>query len=191
MKIMKNVVLLLILPVAACTSYKSENPQPTSDIFASYEQHVLRLGSVEKAQHHYHFSGLPPERFVIGMEIKTTQADHDLCSDFPLNNRVTMLLRTAEGDIVIDESLPLRDWARSTDGKHCKNETFVYLEGAWRKIDLGDAELGYRPVDMKAHEGWGSYFSPLAEAKYELKLTLHEPLPPGFSATLKATGQGV
>ena len=90
--------------------------------------------------------------------------------------------------MVIDEAAPLSEWVWSLESLTCQYKSFGYRQGQSKKIDLGDDLMTFEEVGLKAHDGWGTYFTAQENAQYVLVVTLREAVPPGFLVELGADG---
>lgn len=185
---------LLVAVLPACTDaarhYDGDGELTDNGPLAAKNRYVLGLGTVEQGQSSYRLAGLPEDRFTVGLTVQTSLRSQSLCADQTLSNRVSVKLTTAAGKMVIDESAPLDEWVWSRRVDICEHEAFVFRVGRTKEVDAGDGFTRFEGLGIKAHEGWGTYFSPSRDTEYRLQVTLHEPMPEGFSAKLQAVGGG-
>lgn len=92
--------------------------------------------------------------------------------------------------MVIDEAAPLSEWVWRRVRLTCQHESFGYRRGVSKEIDLGDGLTTFKEIGLKAHGGWGTYFTAQKNAQYDLVVALQEAVPPGFQVELVAHGGG-
>jgi len=188
----KAALLLTVAFLVGCdsTSYNGDGTLTYNGLSAAVDQYELELGVVNQGQYSFRLSGLPNETFTLGLGITTTLDSASFCDDLPLSNFVSMRLTTLEGEVIIDESAPLKNWTWNTRTNNCNLKSFGYRRGKSEEDDLGDGLTTNRPIDVKAHEGWGSYFTAKSDTDYILQVSVRERLPDGFVAKIEASGGG-
>lgn len=185
------ITLLALVLIAGCinSEYSGDGHLISKGHIAAHDKYILELGTVDRGHYSYRLLGLPTETFTLGLNISTSLTSHNLCLEKPVSNFVTMVLSTEKGEIVVSESAPLNEWTWS-GSLQCEHESFVYQKGRYEKVDLGNDTFTDQHLELKPHNGWGSYFSASNSMEYTLDVTIQEQFPTGFTAKLKAKGGG-
>jgi hypothetical protein len=176
---------LLVVASSCCFPYRGYEGDGTfHDSCASawngrtrYEVDFGAVDLTKVSQHSFRFAKLPPaQRWIIGFEV------------VPLRNRpaaeklddaeLSILVTNERGEVVISEVQPISRWAwqRSAVDDQGVGPSFVYLGGKSRDIPIDSrGDVRVEAVGAKPDGGWGTYFKPRAEARYQLVLTVKKP----------------
>jgi hypothetical protein len=87
----------------------------------------------------------------------------------PFDTIITLKVLNESGDLIIEERGALRTWSwtyRSTE----PHRAFVHRGGRAEKIPINSKVHTYRRVDVKAEDGWGSFFAPRRRGRYTVTL---------------------
>jgi len=182
--------ILFSLTSASCTSRMRDRTQYDAETYqgdgrmidhgetAAMERFNLHLGKADFSKKRtlaFQMRNLPPVRFWIGFDLRDmppllpTSSDHQ---DFNLAS-VYIVLKTAEGETILEDASPLSDWTWS--GNMHGTRRFVYLRG----------QLGVENDE-------GSSFVPGPHQQYLLTVTI-TPLPGSKAikpAELRMSGGG-
>ena len=94
-------------------------------------------------------------------------------SSKPISAIAHLKITNENGKDVIDYSGPLNKWVWS-GAVIDPSSSFVYARGETRDISVGDGDFRIELLNVKADDGWGSYFKPRAEGRYTIKLNIGE-----------------
>lgn len=172
------------------SSYNGDGELTNKGLSTAVDQYELELGFVNQGQYSFRLSGLPNETFTLGIRLTTGLDSVSFCDDLQLSNFVSIKLTTLEGEVVIDESAALKDWTWSTKNISCNQTTFGYRSGKSEEVELGNGITTDRQINIKAHEGWGSYFTAKSGAEYILQVSVRERFPDELVVKLEASGGG-
>jgi hypothetical protein len=140
-------------------------------------RYTLDLGPVDlrvAGTRTYHLRRLPSTGFAAG--IKISEVDTNLLESLPEQDaRVRIQVTTADGKVAVLEDVPLREWAWS----HALggSEAFLYRRGRENEIPLGGGGVRIQRIDLKASNGWGTYFDAKFWTWYDLTVEVVEPAP--------------
>ena len=150
---------------------------------AAAMRYVVDLGELDLAtagEREFTMSGLPPEEFTVGLEIRAhSEPAQPMYETHPLNPTLRLELTDERGERIGSETARLTDWTWSGSGG-VKSRSFVYLRGDIARM-AGDSESGRT-----------SYFKARPEGRYRVKFTVIHPDPSsaGYSVTVQASGGG-
>jgi hypothetical protein len=177
---MQTKVLLILATVVVCSgcagwTYQGDGKLRDSGPLASHDRYVLDLGSIDLGQtgkHTYAMTNLPADVFAIGLEIVEVEANRFTQDPLPRTGRVRLVLETPNHEIVVSEDSPLRSWKRSFVRGDFKS--FLYRVGEEHWISNKDGTTSPIADGVRIDEGWGSFFLPRPDIKYQLTLEVLE-----------------
>ncbi len=138
-------------------------------------RYKLNLGCIELNRittYSYTMTNLPNERFTLGLEIAAKRyTQKPLLDSRPLNPIVRVHLSNSSGVTVIDETAELKKWIWSGSSDRL-NESFVYRAGISRLKQAGDNKFTQEYTGVLGDEGWGTYFTPKRNERYNLQIEI-------------------
>jgi hypothetical protein len=158
------------------------------------DRYIVDLGPVNLSapgSMTYIVTDLPRERLTVGLQITAADTSIVVKKAGPLDTIVVLKMLNEGGDVIIEERGILRTWGWSywSDSPH---QAFVYRGGRSEEIPIKGGLHTYRRLDVKADDGWGSYFSPRRRGRYTVTLEIEpgsEPTVP-IEARLQMRGGG-
>ncbi len=142
---------------------------------AANDRYVLDLGPVGGNEATYHLKKLPAMEMTVGFVLVGKGGDC-LADSKPINPMVETYLLSEAGEEVISEAALLREWVWS-ESTLCDG-AFLYRAGESVEKAVGDGTTTFERVQIKASEGWGTYFTPMRNASYRLRVKVF-PAPTG------------
>jgi hypothetical protein len=165
---------LLVLTSAGCysvSSYKGDGTLSDADSQAKYK---LTLGDVSlatPAEQSFVLSGLPRERFTLGLEIRRLQSSPErILETKPLHSMVRIRVLNERNELVVDEEAKLSDWVWSGPLSE-PDRSFVYRSGKSQETPIGGGSVRVEATEKRADEGWGSYFVPRRDGTYRMEVS--------------------
>lgn len=141
--------------LAACydtSEYFGDGHFTDKGISSATDRYVLSLGEVNLSAigtKVFKIAGLPETEFVVGIEIDDRSDDQDAIDQRAIDALVSLELSHASGQVIFRRQARLADWTWSIGVGESK--AFLYQSGRA-----------------------GSYFRPLRQDQYNLKLTVHQ-----------------
>jgi hypothetical protein len=181
-------LLLAVTATAACSPcirYSGDgNCEPILDerggSRSGYRVQFDAIDPTRTGEHSYDFGGLSGGSFTVALRV-TDRAGNPVTTDeygrpdLPNHQRpnpvVAVSLITESGDVVIKERRALREWDWS------RSRADIDGEGHDQKISAAD-DTRFVRVGEKAHNGWGTHFTPRSDSRYRLKITVVTADPP-------------
>lgn len=187
----KTSVLLLSVALLGCDydSYKGDGIFIDHGLSAA-SRFELNLGAIEKENVIFRIARLPKEKYTFGLELTNTIDSVSFCDGLPISNIITMKLSTLNGDVIIEEHANLNEWTWSVKRDTCKFKAFGYRQGKLEVLKLREGLTTSQNIGIKAHQGWGSYFTANPSTEYILQVTVAELIPKTVIVKIKARGGG-
>ncbi len=169
------VACAILFSACATSNFQGDGKLVDHGLFAAKDRYVLDLGPVDLARtgkYAYTMSNLPEVTFVIGLEIVEAEANRSTGNRPPHAGRVRLLLETSDHEIVVDEDNALRSWVWSFGVGDF--ESFLYRRGDAYSVSEKDGTSHGVHVGVRKDEGWGTFFLPRPDIKYQLTLEVLE-----------------
>lgn len=163
--------LVALAALAACTPdvhYRGDGTLVDQGFTARDHRYVVELGPLDLAHtgsHVFHFSGLPKEHYVVGLQVPLAAARGSDPDSGTTANVALQLMRGGRGQVLIITG-PLRELDWATEGR--SDSSFVYR-----------------------HRNYESYFDAEPGEQYELRVDVNVPdaaIAPGTKVELKSGG---
>jgi hypothetical protein len=123
-------------------------------------------------------SSLPEVELTLGFDIRASSPENAILDSKPISAPAHLLVENERGEIVIDQRAPLNQWVWSGAISR-KSESFVYARGDEREIPIGPGTYRRERANVKADEGWGTYFTPRRDGRYTVNLKIQARDPKG------------
>jgi hypothetical protein len=200
-KVVTKGLLALALAPAIALSFGCYTPQmytgdgTMSSLVQGPSRYRVDLGSVELTRGEvvrHTLSGMPTERFIVGFEVsRKVKIPRHEARTRPLKAEVRIRLVNERHETVIDERRPLSEWTWTGSPAAPTDRPFVYLRGATSEIPIGkDGSMRVVEESHRPDGGWGTYFAPRRNGKYELVVEIlsSDPNARDFEAKVVAIG---
>lgn len=116
-------------------------------------------------------TSLPEVELTLGFDIHASSSRETILDTKPISALAHLLVVNERSEVVIDQRAPLDRWVWSGAVSR-KSETFVYARGDWREIPIGPGTVRQERANIKADEGWGTYFTPRHDGRYTVTLSI-------------------
>jgi hypothetical protein len=116
-------------------------------------------------------TSLPEVEFTLGFDIRARLPGDAILDTKPISAPAHLVVENERGEVVIDQRAPLNQWVWS-GAINRKSESFVYARGDEREIPIGAGTIRRERTNLKADEGWGTYFTPRRDGRYTVNLKI-------------------
>ena len=174
-RILALVAVATLASACVVSGFRGDGKLVDHGPFAAKDRYVLDLGPVDlgrTGKYTYTMTNLPATDFVVGLEIVEVEANRSTQNRPPHPGRIRLLLETSNHEIVISEDGPLKSWIWSFATGNF--ESFLYRAGEEHWISNKDGTTSPVPDGVRTDGGWGTYFSPRRNIKYQLTLEVLE-----------------
>jgi hypothetical protein len=164
LKLVASIAVAGICISCASTDFQGDGTLVDRGPLAAKDRYILDLGIIDltkPGKHVYSISNLPDETFIVGLEVVEKEPSSSAAST---PGRVHLVVENGARQLVIDESRALNSWTRSSS--RLDTRSFLYTSG-------NGSETAAR-LDVRADQGWGTYFVPKAGEQYHLKVEVLE-----------------
>jgi len=174
-RILTPIVVATLFSACVTSDYQGDGKLVNHGPFAAKDRYVLDLGPVDLARtgkYIYTMGNLPGDRFAIGLEIVEAEPNRSTGNRPPHSGRIRLLLETSNHEIVVSEDSDLKSWIWSFGRGDLKS--FLYRTGEEYWVSSKDGTSHTVHVGVRTDEGWGTFFSPRPDIKYQLTLEVLE-----------------
>ncbi len=182
--------LFLCMLLSGCNDYSGDGIYKDHGLLTAKDRYVIDLGDIDLSsakKYKFTLSGLPAVEMVVGLQIEPILNDKkgDSIDRREYNSLVRLELRNTLGELSIKEMSQLKEWIWS----HSNNgdmKYFIYRKGEYKN------EEGERDprANLLANKGWGTYFLPRKNGKYNLIFEVIEPINISHKAQIKMIVKG-
>jgi len=116
-------------------------------------------------------TSLPEVELTLGFDIHASSPGEAIWDSRPISALAHLLVENERGDVVIDQRAPLSQWVWS-GAVDRKSESFVYARGQEREVPVGPGTVRLERANVKADNGWGTYFTPRRDGQYTVNLKI-------------------
>jgi hypothetical protein len=116
-------------------------------------------------------ASLPEVEFTLGFDVHASSPGDAILDTKPISALAHLLVENEKGEVVIDQRAPLNQWVWS-GAINRPSESFVYARGDEREIPIGAGTIRRERANVRADEGWGTYFTPRRDGRYTVNLKI-------------------
>ena len=130
---------------------------------APHSRYVLDLGPVDlgkPGRREFRFARLPGVEFTLGLKLASRPGEQAP----PAAVSLRLVLENEKDELVVHADGRLADWLWSEAG----DAWFVYQRGQQIYVTMAPRATRPQRIGLGADGGWGTYFTPRAEARYRL-----------------------
>ncbi len=129
--------------------------------------HQGEIGDGTTVEKSFRLSELPPESLTFGLEV--TGGEGFRLQRLPDIGRMRLRLTNADGNMVILEDGPLKNWVWSLSPK--PDWTFIYKRGEIKETVLENGKRQRERINIKSDSGSGTTFIARPEQSYKLDVS--------------------
>lgn len=137
-----------------------------------YTVELADLRKPEVASLKLQLTSLPEAELTLGFDLRASSPGDAILDTKPVSALAHLRVENERGDVVIDQRAPLDQWVWSGAISR-KSESFVYARGDEREVPIGPDTVRLERANVKADNGWGTYFTPRRDGRYVVKLEIH------------------
>jgi hypothetical protein len=116
-------------------------------------------------------TSLPEVELTVGFDIQANSPGAAIFDAKPIRASTHLQVVNEKGQVVIDHRAPLDQWVWS-GAVNQRSRSFVYARGEQREIPVGADAVRLERAEVKADEGWGTYFVPRDDGRYTINLSI-------------------
>jgi hypothetical protein len=118
-----------------------------------------------------HVTSLPEVELILGFDVHVSAFSEAILDAKPIRALTHLRVVNENGQVVIDHRAPLSQWVWS-GAINQRSKSFVYARGDEREIPIGDDTVRLERAQVKADDGWGTYFVPRDDGRYTISLNI-------------------
>ena len=116
-------------------------------------------------------SSLPEVEMILGFDVQATAPSEAILDTKPMRAVAHLQVVNEKGQVVIDHRAPLNQWVWS-GAINQRSKSFIYARGEQREIPIGSNTVRLERAQVRADEGWGTYFVPRDDGRYTISLNI-------------------